>query len=40
VYVCVTGSEEIDIHNALADPMNDWVNFFTNDDNDYDFEGF
>ena len=40
--VCVTASEEIDIHYALADTMslNDWVNFFTNDDNDSDFEGF
>ena len=40
--VCVTASEEIDIHNALADTMslNDWVIFFSNDDNDSDFEGF
>ena len=43
--VCVggiTAIEEIDIHDTLADTMslNDWVNFFTNDDNDSDFEGF
>ena len=44
VSVCVTAGEEIDndIHYALADTMslNDWVNFFLNDDNDSDFEGF
>jgi len=42
VSVCVAAGEEIDIHNALADTMslNDWVNFFSNDDNDSDFEGF
>jgi len=40
--VCVAASEEIDIHNALADTMNlnDWVNFFTNDNNDSNFEVF
>ena len=42
VYVCVAAGEEIDIHDPLADTMslNDWVNLFTNDDNDSDFEGF
>ena len=40
--VCVAAGEEIDINDALADTMslNDWVNFFENDDNDSDFEGF
>ena len=40
--VCVAASEEIDTHSALADTisLNDWVNFFTNDENDSDFEGF
>jgi len=48
VCVCVSLSlcvrdaagEEIDIHDALADTMslNDWVDFFANDDNDSDFE--
>ena len=40
VGVCVAVSEEIDIHHALADTMslNDWVNFFVNDDNDSDFK--
>ena len=40
--VCVTTGEEIDIHDALADIMslNDWVNFFTDDNNDSNFEGF
>ena len=39
VLVCVAAGEEIDIHDALADTMslNDWVNFFANDDNDSDF---
>ena len=34
--VCLAAGEEIDIHDALADTMslNDWVNFFMNDDND------
>jgi len=38
--VCVTAGEEIDIHHELADTMslNDWVNFFANDDNDLDFK--
>jgi len=38
--VCVADGEEIDIHYALADPrsLNDWVNFFVNDNNDSDFE--
>jgi len=38
----VAAGEEIDIHHALADTMslNDWVNFFMNDDNDSDFGGF
>jgi len=42
VCVCVAASEEIDIHNALADTMrlNDWVDVFVNDNNDSDFEGF
>jgi len=41
VCVCVTAGEEIDIHNQLADIMslNDWVNFFTIDNNDSDFLG-
>jgi hypothetical protein len=40
--VCVAAGEEIDIHAALDDTMslNDWVIFFSNDDNDSDFEGF
>ena len=40
--VCVIAGEKIEIHNTLADTMslNDWVNFFANDDNDSDFEGF
>ena len=42
VCVClnVAAGEEIDIHDALADIMslNDWVNFFANNDNDSDFE--
>ena len=39
---CVAAGEEIDIHHLLTDTMslNDWVNFFVNDDNDSDFEGF
>jgi len=44
VYVCVfvAAGENIDIHDALADTtsLNDWVNFFSNNDNDSDFEGF
>jgi len=40
--LCVAAGEEIVIHDALADTMsfNDWVNFFPNDDNDSEFEGF
>jgi len=36
--VCVAAGEEIDIHNALADTMslNDYVNFFANDDSDFE----
>ena len=38
----VAASEEIDIHNTLADTMslNDWFNFFASDVNDSDFEEF
>ena len=41
VCVCAAG-EEIEIQDALADIMslNDWVNFFANDNNDSNFEGF
>jgi len=40
--VFVAASEEIDIHEALADIMSlkDWANIFANDNNDSDFEGF
>jgi len=40
VCACVTAGEEIDIHNTLADTMslNDWVNFFANDEYDSDFK--
>ena len=44
VSLSVAASKEIDndIHYALADTMslNDSVNFFANDDNDSNFEGF
>jgi len=42
VCVSVAAGEEIDIHNALADPMslNDWVNFFASDGNDSNVEQF
>jgi len=40
VCVCVAAGEEIDIRDAFVDTwsLNDWVNLFTNDDNDSDFE--
>ena len=40
--VCVAAIGETDIHNVLAYTMNlnHWVNFFVNDDNNSDFEGF
>ena len=47
MWVCVAAVEQIDIHIDIftkhlltAWVWNDWVNFFSNDDNDSDFEGF
>jgi len=45
ISVCVTASEEIDtdvfmMHLLTPWVWNDWVTFFTNDDNDSEFDGF